>query len=556
LLEPFQVFAGRYRVISRLAEGGMGVVFVAHHTTTEERVALKVLFPHVLRVDSARKKFELEAKIWARVRSDHIVRVLDADIVGETDCPYLVMELLQGQTLAARIQQGGPLSWPEAVELMTQLARGLDAAHRYVNAAGVREPIVHRDLKPENLFLAERGDGPALLKILDFGIAKALSESTALSQDVRGTPAFMAYEQLTGQEPSPRTDVWALGLITYYALTGHHYWRSVNGREGEVQALFAEILHLPLQPPSARIREDGIDVRLPEGFDAWLLSCVARDASQRFESAGRAVDALRGLHGSRHEGAVSSTLSRPPAPNARSNDAADRVTGFAPSLAASVRPVSRYGPLEQRTPTAALAGGTLLLVFALLWSGYRLSDSAPAPESATPDALSVPPPPEAPAAAGDPGFAIGGSSSLVSTPSTPVPESGAPPEKGPSDATAAAGAGPQPKNPEKTLTQPPATTSNPLAGQPGSVPPVTSPKPEPAAATAAPDSNTAPAATAPSTSPDGAPAPNESVVSASESSGRVGSGRTDRLVDGPRRAFDDTIKRTFDGDEAQPSGAP
>jgi len=354
----------------------MGVVFVAQHTTTEERVALKVLAPHMLRVDGARKKFELEAKVWARTKNEHIVRMLDAGIDGETGSPFLVMELLQGQTLAARVDQGGPVSWVEAVELMTQLARGLDAAHRYENAEGIREPIVHRDLKPDNLFLAARGDGEPHLKILDFGIAKVMRESTALSRDVRGTPLFMAFEQLVGDEPSPRTDVWALGLITYYALTGHHYWRSGAAPHREVNALFAEILQLPLPLPSARVREDGIDVRLPDGFDTWLLTCVVRDPRKRFDSAGHAVDALRSLDGSRLHRGLDSTLPGPRPRSAPSNAAQSTMSGLAPPRAESLHPVSGDGQRELRTPKAVRVGGALLLASGLVWSGYRLRGSA------------------------------------------------------------------------------------------------------------------------------------------------------------------------------------
>lgn len=374
--------------MSQLAEGGMGVVFVAQHMTTEERVALKVLAPHLVRVDGARKKFELEAKIWARTRNEHIVRMLDAGIDGETGSPFLVMELLEGQTLAARVDQSGPVSWFETVELMTQLARGLDAAHRYENADGVREPIVHRDLKPENIFLAARGDGAALLKILDFGIAKVMRESTALSRDVRGTPLFMAFEQLVGDEPSPRTDVWALGLITHYALTGHHYWRSGAASHREVQALFAEILQLPLPLPSARVREDGLDVRLPNGFDTWLLTCVARDPRKRFDSAGQAVDALRSLDGSRHERAVSPTLPGPRPLAAPSNDARGTMAGLAPLRAESLHPVSGDGQRELRSPPAVRVAGALLLASGLVWSGYRLGGSGSttiAPPEGQPD---------------------------------------------------------------------------------------------------------------------------------------------------------------------------
>ena len=150
------MFAGRYRIVRHLADGGMGAVFEAEHVGTEARVALKLLWPHVVQVAAARKRFELEAKVAARVNSEHIVKVLDAGVDPESRSPYLVMELLTGSTLAARVSREGPLPPSTAVTLMRQVARGLDAAHGYTSPEGAPQPIVHRDLKPENVFLTHQ----------------------------------------------------------------------------------------------------------------------------------------------------------------------------------------------------------------------------------------------------------------------------------------------------------------------------------------------------------------------------------------------------------------
>src|SRR5262245_23202666 len=115
LLEPGQIFASRYRVIRRIAEGGMGAIFEAEHTATERRVALKLLFPHIMSVASARKKFELEARISARVNSPNIVEVLDAGFDEASKSPFLVMELLEGQTLAHYVRERGALSADQAL---------------------------------------------------------------------------------------------------------------------------------------------------------------------------------------------------------------------------------------------------------------------------------------------------------------------------------------------------------------------------------------------------------------------------------------------------------
>src|SRR5688500_5274471 len=249
LLEPGQIFASRYRVIRRIAEGGMGAIFEAEHTATERRVALKLLFPHIMSVASARAKFELEAKVSARVNSPFIVEVLDAGFDEATQSPYLVMELLNGATLAAYVRDKGRLDFDHALPLLQQVAHGLDAAHGYKEANGSTKPIVHRDLKPENLFVTRQHDGTSRVKILDFGIAKVLGDTGNVSQEVRGTPLYMAFEQVTAGPLSPQTDVWALGLITYYVLTGRRYWRSAEQPGAGVQSLFAEILTLPMEAP-------------------------------------------------------------------------------------------------------------------------------------------------------------------------------------------------------------------------------------------------------------------------------------------------------------------
>jgi len=274
----------------------MSAVYEAEHLATEARVALKVLSPRIGRAATARRRFDLEARVAARVNSENIVSVLDAGIDPDTRAPYLAMELLSGETLAAHIERRGRLDPGSATEVLRQVARGLDAAHGYRTAAGVRKPIVHRDLKPDNLFLTHRADGALLVKILDFGLAKVSSESAAISRDMRGTPLYMAFEQVAGKAVSPQTDVWALGLLAYFVLTGRHYWVASGGREpGHVEALFAEILARPLVRPSERWLEQGLELSLPSAFDAWMLTCIDRAPAKRHASASAAVDAFEAL---------------------------------------------------------------------------------------------------------------------------------------------------------------------------------------------------------------------------------------------------------------------
>ena len=291
LLALGEVFASRYRVRRCIADGGRGATFEAEHITTERRVALK-LFPRMMSVGDGRKKFELEAKISARVKSPYIVEVLDAGYDEETKLPFLVMELLEGQTLEEWVRREGPIEAEPALRLLEQVASGLDAAHAHRAPGGALEPIVHRDLKPENLFLARQHDRSIVAKILGYGIAKVPGETGTMARELRGTPLYMSFEQITDRPLSAQTDVWALGLSAFYMLTGARYWTAGYGERTSVQALFSEILSSPRPAPSRRLREQNSSVELPAAFDAWMLRCIARDPSQRFASAGAAVRAL------------------------------------------------------------------------------------------------------------------------------------------------------------------------------------------------------------------------------------------------------------------------
>jgi serine/threonine protein kinase len=275
------VFAGDYRVESLLAEGGMGAVFVATQLSTGRRRALKLLTPSLASDHSANERFLREARVSSAIESEHVVAVIDAGIDVETRAPYLVMELLEGQELASYVASRAPLDRAEVRELLAQLCHALAAAH----AAGV----IHRDLKPENVFVARsrRADVPFTVKLVDFGIA-AILESSATSHatsSVVGSPAWMAPEQVDTGLIRASTDVWALGLLAFWLLTGRHYWRSANRPDSTLQALLVEKLVEPLVSASERAQWLGVKERIPEGFDRWFARCVCRDPSARFRDA-------------------------------------------------------------------------------------------------------------------------------------------------------------------------------------------------------------------------------------------------------------------------------
>jgi len=269
---------GKYRPTRLIARGGMGAVYEVVHANTGEHLALKLMLARSLLAPELVERFKREARIQSSVKSDHVVRVVDADVAPELEgAPFLVMELLVGKDLERLCQERRPTQ-EEAVEWLAQVARALDRAHR--------DGIVHRDLKPENLFLAQREDQPLIVKILDFGVAKMTSgttegNSTATGQ-ILGTPRYMAPEQAAGaKQVTPAADRCALGLIAFRLLCGRHYFEGDNW-----VTLLRDVTRGATNSPS----EIGHD--LGPAFDVWFAKACAFEPWQRFATCAEQVEAL------------------------------------------------------------------------------------------------------------------------------------------------------------------------------------------------------------------------------------------------------------------------
>jgi serine/threonine protein kinase len=265
----------------------MGAVYEAEQLSTRKRRALKVLTNRFGDDEKAQERFVREATVGADIRSDHVVDVIGAGIDEDTGLPWLAMELLDGMDLKRLADARGPLEAAHVRTVFAQLGHGLAAAH----VAGV----VHRDLKPENVFVAHsrQAGAPFVVKILDFGISKVTHEAVVSTDTATiGSPMWMAPEQINAEPVSTRTDVWALGLLGFWAVTGRVYWKAAYGARVTVQALFAEQLFADLVPPSVRAGEYGVGERVPPGFDDWFALCVHRDPAERFTDASAATAAL------------------------------------------------------------------------------------------------------------------------------------------------------------------------------------------------------------------------------------------------------------------------
>lgn len=301
MLTPGTIVAGDFRIERALNEGGMGAVYVAEQISTGSMRALKVIRAELLHQQKLRQRFEQEAKVTSRIASDHVVSVVAAGIDPTLQLPWIAMELLQGQTLAEVVHDRGPLPPAGAVGILTQLAHAMDAAHRV--------GVVHRDLKPENIFLAEsrRSGTPYFVKVLDFGIARVVREAQVGSTESLGTPLWMAPEQAgNGEAVGPKTDIWALGLIVFFLLTGKPYWLSAR-EDGTALSIVKEVCLNPLEKASVRAAQLGTGVALPPGFDEWFAGCVVREQEARFATAGAALAGLRKALGLAEDDAAGKT---------------------------------------------------------------------------------------------------------------------------------------------------------------------------------------------------------------------------------------------------------
>lgn len=272
---------GRYRLERELGAGGMGAVWIAVQEGLGRRVALKTLLPALARDAQAVTRFKREAELAASLGHPHIVQV--TDFGSDAGGAFLVMELLQGRSLAEAIAAEAPMSAARLATIGQQVLAALGAAHD----AGV----VHRDLKPDNVFLTEVAGGGELVKLLDFGIARmALGDvGTRLTQtgQLLGTPLYMAPEQAQGDEVDARTDLYALGSMLYEGATGRPPFAAPN-----YAALLAAII-TEAPPALASLRPD-----LPPDFVAIVETAMAKDAGHRFanaEAMGRALGSMRSV---------------------------------------------------------------------------------------------------------------------------------------------------------------------------------------------------------------------------------------------------------------------
>jgi serine/threonine-protein kinase len=268
------VMAGQWVIADLIGSGAMGEVYRATHTASGEQAAIKLLQPGMLDDENLVARFFREGEAASKLRAPNVVTIYE---VGKTadGSPYIAMELLRGHDLAWHLRQRGQLNKDEIVDVVTQVASGLEAAR----IAG----IVHRDLKPQNLFLAQQTRAAPLWKILDFGVSRLLGSQGTLTQDqIVGTPGYMSPEQAAGRDATHRSDVFSFGVVVYRALTGAP---AFVGPETP-QILYQVVYRNPPRPSD-------LVASIPKDMDLVLAVALAKDPEDRFASAMEMASALR-----------------------------------------------------------------------------------------------------------------------------------------------------------------------------------------------------------------------------------------------------------------------
>jgi eukaryotic-like serine/threonine-protein kinase len=381
------VLAEKYRIERVLGQGGMGIVVAAMHLHLEERVAIKFLLPELAHDPALVGRFLREGRSAIKIRSEHVVRVLDVGTLpGGT--PYMVMEYLEGKNFEELLEDQGRIPVELAVDHLLQATEALAEAH----ALG----MVHRDLKPANLFLAHRADGSPCVKILDFGITKVVDtkgvadfEATSTSI-VMGSPRYMSPEQMRSTPTiDARADIWGLGIILHELIAGASPFDGATMPE-----LLASILQDP-PPPLRQLRPE-----VPAGVETAVIRCLEKDPTNRFADVAELTQALApfGSPSARVSADRVSRVIRPRAPSDTTTSAPivrtsiPSVTDFRPepatggSVTVSASPAS-WRPIptaefHAKARTVALWVGGVFFGSAMLFAIFDSHGAAPARASA------------------------------------------------------------------------------------------------------------------------------------------------------------------------------
>jgi eukaryotic-like serine/threonine-protein kinase len=367
------IIADRYRIVSRIGEGGMGQVYLAEHIKMKRMSAIKVMRPTLVDDAEALQRFTREAENASKLSHPNVASIFD---FGETSdgIVYLAMEFIEGESLHATLVREQALHPQVAADVIAQAADALQAAHDL--------GILHRDLKPDNLMLTTRADGTFLVKLVDFGIARTMdSGATRVTKTglAVGTPEYMSPEQLSGDELDARSDQYALALVAFASLTGQEAFADATGKQ-------SLILRLTSRP--RRLVDVRPDIDWPLALQQVFDQALAPDAADRFDHIADFADALseavNGMSASQTaeiysralQGRASHVSRRTPGAEQLAAARGGERTKVAPAAAAPARDIKSVQIGRRRSgnrflPTVLLIGGSL---YGAYWYGAQKPD--------------------------------------------------------------------------------------------------------------------------------------------------------------------------------------